>query len=80
MSSHRRSRFLLTSCLRLSILLLTVMLEEWESGEPVAWQCPVCLRSWPGIYTGDIDQHPWCDRNEAGKAHRRMVMTATPRE
>lgn len=83
MSSYRYSRFLRRPYLRLAIaicaLLIVAILEEFEPGEELTWECPICLRRRDGVYTGDIDKHPYCDSYENGKEHDRIKMAAIAR-
>jgi hypothetical protein len=83
MSNYRYSRFLLGLYPRLAIaiyaLLVILVLEEFESGEEIAWYCVICKRSMEGVYADDMDKHPYCEGNDKGKKHGRMKMTAVSR-
>ena len=84
MSSYRYSRFLLRPYLRLAMaicaLSIVVILEEFEPGEEITWECPICIRRRDGVYTDDINKHPYCDSYENGKKHDRIKMATVARE
>jgi hypothetical protein len=59
--------------------LIVAILEEFEPGEEITWECPTCMRHMDGDYTDDMNKHPHCDSYENGKKHNRIKMTAVSR-